>query len=222
MPTVARLALTAALCVATSTAWAESPLYITGSLGALQPMDLSRSTTFGNALGQTGPGTNTTTFNAGPAVTLGLGYRLPWGFRVEGELGYAHYMTDSASPLSTNGAFPALNGTRLPRTSGGSHELFTATLDGFYDLPVPGRFVPYVGGGFGYYHAVGEDTTFGHVFRQRGETGDNVVVLGEVGLTMKLDAHWSVVPAYRFEHLFAADHGDANASLFKLGMRYAF
>lgn len=56
----------------------------------------------------------------------------------------------------------------------------------------------------------------------RGANGNNALVLGEVGLTVKLDPHWSVVPAYRFEHLFAASSNEANASLFRLGVRYAF
>jgi len=222
MTTRSRIALTVALCIVTCTAWAQGPFYLTGSIGGILPMDVSHSTTFFNVLGTTGPGTNTATYDAGPQVNVGLGYRLPLGFRVEGELGYAHYLIDSVSPLSTNGAFPGLNGTRLSRSSGGSHDLFTATLNTFYDLPVPGRFVPYIGGGVGYYHESIDTATFQGRFVQHGSTIDDAMVLGEVGLTVKLNSRLSVVPAYRFEHLFASHGLAANASVLKLGLRYAF
>jgi len=201
---------------------AQTPFYITGSIGAWQRTDDSRSTTFFNSRGQDGAGTNTTTFNPGPVVDLGLGYHLPLGFRVEGALGYAHYSTDTASPLGTTRAFAALDGSRLSTTSGGDLSTFTATVNGFYDLPVAGRVVPYVGAGVGFYHAWGTDAVFDGRFTERASTSDNALVLGEVGLSLKISRALSVVPAYRFEHLFASGRPGWNVNIFKLGARYAF
>jgi opacity protein-like surface antigen len=118
-------------------------------------MDESFSTTVFNNFGTTGPATDTDTFNPGPVVNLGAGYRLPYGFRIEGELGYAYYTADTISPLSTNGAFPALTGARLPLQSGGERDQYSFTTNAFYDLPVAGQFVPYVGAGVGVYHGTG-------------------------------------------------------------------
>src|ERR1700679_2106472 len=83
---------------------AQSPWYISGSAGVFLRSDSSRSTTISNALGISGPGTDTTAFDPGPTFNLGVGYKLPLGFRVEGEIGYEHYAASSASPFSSNGA----------------------------------------------------------------------------------------------------------------------
>jgi opacity protein-like surface antigen len=210
------------ILLSANSALAQTPFYITGSIGAWQRTDDSRSTTFFNSRGQTGAGTNTTTFNPGPVVDLGLGYHLPLGFRIEGELGYAHYSTDTASPLGTTRPFASLDGSRLSTTSGGDLSTFTATVNGFYDLPVGGWIVPYVGAGAGYYHAWGTDSVFGGRFTQHARTSDNALVLGEVGLSFKVSDTLSVVPAYRFEHLFASGEPGWNVNIFKLGVRYAF
>lgn len=92
---------------ADQTVSAQSPWYIEGSAGALWRMDATRSTTIFNSLGTTGPGTNTTTFFPGAVFNLGLGYKLPWGFRIEAEGGYAHYSAESVSPLKYQRSVPA-------------------------------------------------------------------------------------------------------------------
>jgi opacity protein-like surface antigen len=209
------------------TAAAQSPWYLEGSAGALLRLDTSRSTTFFNALGTSGPGHNTTTFDPGPVINLGLGYKLPLGFRIEGELGFARYASDSVSPLSTNGAFPLLNGSRLSLRSGGNHDQYSATVNGFYDLPMSGRIVPYIGGGFGVVVTRAQTGQFAgpggvSTFTQGGGNATNAAALAEIGLTMTLAPKWSVVPSYRFEHVFTDSGAFPNdASIFKLGFRYS-
>ena len=224
------LAALAGVVTGAQGAAAQGAWYISGSAGAVLPSDYSRSVTIRSfATGATSPGTDTTTYTAGESVNLAAGYRLPFGFRVEAELGYQHYKTDTISPLSFNGEFPALNGTRLTNPSGGGHDLFTSTANLFYDLPVSfAGITPYVGAGAGYYYenyasAVFIDR-FGGTFTQRGGNDGNAIVLGEVGASYPLTPSLSMVASYRYEHLFHAS-GDATTiagNILKLGLRYTF
>jgi opacity protein-like surface antigen len=215
-------------CAVAQTALPQSPWYIEGSAGALWRMDASASTTFYNGLGVTGPGVNTIAYNPGPDFNLGFGYKLPFGFRIEAEAGYAHYTYDSISPLNTNGALPALNGSRLESESGGGHDQYSGTLNAFYDLPIPGWFTPYVGAGIG---VSSLDTQVGHFagpggvpqFTQAGGRSTDAAMLAEAGLTITLDENWSVEPAYRFEKtLTSGNQYPSNENIFKLGLRYSF
>ncbi len=56
--------------------------------------------------------------------------------------------------------------------------------------------------------------------------GSSVVypaILGEVGLSIVANAHWAIVPSYRFEHVFTAGNAFPNDSnIFKLGVRYSW
>jgi opacity protein-like surface antigen len=192
-------------------------------------LDTSRSTTFHDVnTGASGPGTNTATFDAGYVFNLGLGYKLPIGVRVEGELGYAHYSVNGVSPVSTNGAFPPLNGNRLGLQSGGGIDQGSATVNAFYDLPVPGRFVPYIGAGFGAVLTSAQTTHFANArdtvqFTQNGGSAVHPAILGEIGLTIALDGNWAAVPSYRFEHVFT-DSGafPLDENIFELGLRCSF
>lgn len=210
------------------TAAAQSPWYIIGSAGALLRMDASRSTTFFNNSGETAPGTNTASYNAGPTVNLGVGYQLPLGFRIEGELGYAYYTAGGVSPQVTNGTVPALNGSRLSLQSGGAYNTYSATVNAFYDLPIPGRIVPYIGGGIGVAHVNAQTAEFASpsgepTFKTQGSDMTNAVILGELGAAYKIDPNWSLGPSYRFEHIFTTNNAFANnANIFKLDARYSF
>ena len=165
-------------------------------------------------------------------MNLGVGYRLPLGFRVEVKGVYSHYTLDTINPLSTNGAFPELNGTRLTLQSGGGCDQYSATLNGFYDLPLSGWIVPYLGAGVGVNYTNAETATFtipsgfgvaaAGKFTQLGGSATNTVVLAEVGVTLTLDAHWSIVPSYRFEKVFTSSGEFPNqANIVKLGVRYS-
>jgi opacity protein-like surface antigen len=239
----------AAVVSATREAAAQSLWYITGGVGALLRSDASRSTTITGTVEKpvalpvppgfppftilvptatSGPGTNTATFDAGVFVNLGLGYKLPLGFRIEGDLAYAHYRDDSVNPLSTNGTFPTLNGSRLTLQSGGVHDQYEAAALGFYDLPVAWPVVPFVGAGLGVVNDEAEDGHFagpGGVpkFVVRGGNPTYPATIVEVGVTIAIDARWAVVPSYRFEHVFVRDNALADhANTFKLGVRYSF
>jgi opacity protein-like surface antigen len=243
------IAIFVGMICAAHTACAQSPWYITGSAGAYLRSDASRSTTFFNdSRTITVPGTATTTYDPGPVVNLGVGYRLPLGFRIEGELGYAHYSVDSVSPLSTGGAptvtnpnalgtspvrfpsrdpFVGLNGNRLALQSGGGHDTYTGTINAFYDLPIPGWIVPYVGAGFGVAHGTQQTAHFSGPDEPRftglGSSATNAVILAELGVTFRIDDRWSVMPSYRFEHVFTTGNAfPSNANIFKLGVRYSF
>jgi opacity protein-like surface antigen len=231
------------ICAA-RTASAQSPWYITGSAGASLRPDYSRSTTFFNdSRTITGPGTNTTTYDPGPVINLGVGYKLPLGFRVEGEFGYSHYSTSSVSPLSIGGgppvalgngpvlpsnAFPALNGNRLTLQSGGGHDTYSGTINAFYDLPIPGWIVPYIGAGVGAAYATSQTAHLAGPggtprFTELGGSATHPVILAEVGVTIRLDTKWSIEPSYRYEHLFPSGNAVAqDANIFKLGVRYSF
>jgi opacity protein-like surface antigen len=203
-----------------------SPWYLQGSVGAFWRMDASRSTTIFNTLGTTGPGTDTNTYDPGPVVYLGIGYRLPHGFRIEGELGYSQFMDATASPLSTNGVFPRLNGSSLSLQSGGENKQYAAMVNAFYDLPISGRVVPYVGMGLGGVHSQVSTAHFTNannpVFTQLGGNATNAAIMAEVGLTVTLDPKWALVPAYRFEHVFTNSGAFTyDANILKLGFRYS-
>jgi opacity protein-like surface antigen len=219
----------ASVICAAHAASAQSPWYIEGSAGTQVRLDSSRSTTFRNLNnGAAGPGTNTASFDAGYVVNLGLGYKLPFGVRVEGELGYAHYSVNGITPVSTDGTFPVLNGSRVALQSGGGMDQGSATVNAFYDLPVPGRFVPYIGVGFGAVLISEQATRFANSsgtvqFNQNSSSIILPAMLGEVGLTIALDANWAAVPSYRFQHVFTqAGTFIDDSNIFKLGLRYSF
>jgi opacity protein-like surface antigen len=189
-------------------------------------MDASRSTTFSNAAGLTGPGNSAATFDPGPVVNFGVGYKLPLGFRVEAEFGYAHYGIDSVSPLSTNGAFPALNGSRLSLQSGGGRDQYSGTVNAFYDLPRFGSVTPYIGTGFGVFATHAETGIFSgpgvSQFTQGGGSATNAGVIAEAGAAIAVAPKWDVVPSYRYQHVFSnAGAFPSETNIFKLGLRYS-
>jgi opacity protein-like surface antigen len=153
-------------------------------------------------------------------------YKLPLGFRIEVEGGYAHYTTASASPLSTNGAFPTLNGSRLGSQSGGAHNEYSATFNAFYDVPVSDWYTPYIGAGVG---VVGTNIQTGVFagpggipqFTQIGRNATDALMIAEAGMTIKIDAKWAIVPSYRFEKVVTNGTLPENNNIFKLGVRYS-
>jgi opacity protein-like surface antigen len=82
-----------------------------------------------------------------------------------------------------------------------------------------GRLMPYVGGGFGYAHTEVSKAQFA-TFHLLGGSDDSAVILGEIGGAVALSESWSVVPSYRFEHVFSSLGEDAH--ILKLGLRYSF
>ncbi len=205
-------------------ALAQSPWYVTGGAGIFLRSDSTRSATLFNGLGTTAPGTDTSSFNPGPSINLGVGYKLPLGFRVEGDFEYDRFSTSSVSPFSTDGTFPALAGNRLGVVSGGNRDSYSATVNVFYDLPVPGRFVPYVGVGAGASHGESQTGIFAgpgvSKFTGIGTSGNYALIAAEIGLTIAINQNWAIVPSYRYEHGFST--GPLDANILRVGLRYSF
>ena len=211
---------------------AQNRWYVEGAVGAQQRMDVARSETLVNLnTGMRDQGTDTYTFDPGFMAALALGYKLPLGFRVAGEIGYAHYNVSSAAPVSANGVFPVLNGSRLPLQSGGNHDQGSVAITGFYDLPVAGKLVPYIGAGGGAFltgtqGAVFEGSNpYGSATLRNSGTSGYVYpgVLGEVGLNIAISDSWTVVPSYRFLHVITPDGvAPNNDHIIKLGLRYSW
>ncbi len=218
----------ASLICAAHTAEAQNQWYIEGSAGTQLRMDATRPGTIRNSAGASAPGSDTASFDPGFVGNLGVGYKFPIGIRAEGEIGYAHYSEATSSPVSYGPAFPFFNGSRLFLQSGGGVDQGSATANAFYDLPVPWGFIPYIGGGFGAVFTGMQGGTYassnGTVHLTQG--GSSVVypaILGEVGLSIVANAHWAIVPSYRFEHVFTAGNAFPNDSnIFKLGVRYSW
>ena len=163
-------------------------------------------------------------FDPGAIVNLGVGYRLPFGFRIEAELGYEHYAASGVNPSSTGGVFPNLIGNHLSVQSGGNRDAYTATVNAFYDFPVSGPFVPYAGVGVGAADSVSQTGIFAGPgvpkFTSHGTTVTYAVVLAEIGAPIAIDPRWAIVPSYRYEHGFMT--GPLDASILKVGLRYSF
>ena len=69
-------------------------------------------------------------------------------------------------------------------------------------------------------HFTSPDGTVG--FTQFPGNSTHAAIAAEAGLAFALDPKWSVVPAYRFEHLFTTGNAFPNdANIFKLGFRYS-
>jgi opacity protein-like surface antigen len=216
------LGVAAAVLLSSQAAMAEGPWYVSGSAGAYIRQDFTNTETFHNNLGASGPVLTTRTYDPGPVINAAVGRRLFGPLRVEGELGYVHNSIDTANPRSLDGAL-SLYGNRLGNASGGDIDRFTATANLFYDFPMFGRLMPYIGGGAGYAHTEQSTARFikstGGTVTFEGGSDDSAVILGEVGGAVSLNNSWSIVPAYRFEHLF--NTADENAHVLKLGLRYS-
>lgn len=221
--TLSLLSALAGLSIA-SAARAQSAWYISGSAGGAFFPDQTASVTLRGA-GTTGPATSMRSFDPGIALDAAVGYHLPMGFRIEGEFGYIHSSRDSTT-ISTSNPLQAatFNGTRFTSPDGGAMNFFTATANIFYDIPVHvAGIAPYVGAGFGYYHASIDTVTYNIPFRFTGSGSEvsNAVILAEAGVTVPLAPSLTLVPAYRYEHFFNSD-GSWDSHQIKLGLRYDF
>lgn len=163
-------------------------------------------------------------YSTGIALDVAAGYRFDlgdWGaIRAEAELGYQSY--DLASVKLSGGV------VRTDRFSnGGDQQRFSATINAFYDLPVPGSIVPYIGVGIGGQH--GEDSSGSGTgtlstgqttpVRYIGSSGESGIWLTEAGFSIAVTDAISIVPAYRYVQTF---EGTQPTHILKLGVRYAF
>jgi opacity protein-like surface antigen len=198
---------------------------VSGSAGGYWREDQSGPTTITNHI-ITAPGTIHESFDPGAALNAAFGYKLPAGIRIEGEIGYAHYKSHTAIPVSS--AFPTLDGRTFNLRSGGDFYRYTGTVNAFYDWHLTGTLTPYVGAGIGVAHMENKRTLFvsasGATFLQGGTSRDHAVVLAEGGIAVAVAPSWSLVPAYRYVRYFVPGNrsGDEAAHVVKLGLRYSF
>lgn len=201
--------------------------YFEGSLGAMMAGDSSWNTSFNNHAGLTTLGRDRVSYDLGPQMNLALGYRLAGGLRVAGEFGWGYFSSSTVHPQPAGATAPTLNGSAVSTLAGGDNTLYTMTVNAYYDLPIGDAVRPYIGAGAGWYHLDAgniyfSDSTGANLFSQPGGSSDNGLVQAELGLTVRVDPRWSVVPSYRYEHLFASSGPALDVQIFRIGARYNF
>jgi len=225
------LAGAAAAVGVSSSAWAESPFYVSGSIGGYfresdsGPVQLFHSDVPDiNVSGTTKRG-----FDPGEIGNLAAGYRLNAHVRIEAELGYATYAGSTLNPSTSAPGFPNLNGQTFRRTSGDRFARTTESANVFYDFaPLAGRFSPYVGGGLGVAEsrkAFGDFAAANGVpFAAAGNASTQGVGMVEGGVSIAITRNLSLVPAYRYMRFFGSDFaiGQDVAHVVKVGLRYQF
>lgn len=153
-------------------------------------------------------------YEPGYLVNGAFGYK--WGaLRGELELGYGRSGFDQIN----------VAGTRANVDS--DIDLFTATLNAYYDINTGTAFTPYLGAGIGLAHSSFDDATVtvgAATARVEGDSATDLLLQGEVGVSYALGQNVSIVPAYRFMWIDNGGNGldDTSAHLFKIGVRYAF
>lgn len=166
-------------------------------------------------------------YSTGFALDVAAGYRFDlddWGaIRTEVEFGYQSYHLDS---VQLSGGI-----VRTDRFyTGADEQRFSGTMNAFYDLPVPGSIVPYIGVGIGVQHdddasgnGVGTSGTSANseitLVRYIGSSGESGIWLTEAGFSIAVTDAISIVPAYRYVQTF---EGTQPTHILKLGVRYAF
>jgi opacity protein-like surface antigen len=112
---------------------------------------------------------------------------------------------------------------------GGVVDDLSGTVNAFYDLPVSGGFVPYLGGGVDAVYTTSPDGRFLNVsipasFSDPGAgTVLRPMIHAEAGLSIAFSENWSAVPSYRFQHVFTPDGVlTFDASVLRIGLRYSW
>ena len=206
---------------------AESPFYVSGSVGGYfrESDDAAVNVFHDDTPTVTVPATTKRSFDPGVMAAIAVGYRFGTHIRLEGEFDYSTYKGESLNPYTAAAGFPMLNGQRFKLASGDKFSRYTTTMNAFYDFsPIAGRFTPYVGGGLG---VVQDDKTVGSFVSSTGtpfgstaksETDGVAVVEG--GVSIALTPRLSIVPAYRYVRIFTGDQDVAH--VVKIGLRYSF
>jgi outer membrane autotransporter protein len=181
---------------------ASAQFYVSGSAGYLQERDADVTA---------GGTTGTFSFDPGPAFDIAAGYKLPFGLRIEGELGYARSSFDK---LTVGGASASVSG---------DIDIFTATANAFYDINTGTAFTPYLGGGIGVGHQSADNVTVAGIPVGNADSTDFMWMV-EAGVSYALSKNLSIVPAYRYMQIQDGGSGsdDSAFHLFKIGLRYTF
>jgi opacity protein-like surface antigen len=153
-------------------------------------------------------------------AAIGYRFRLPAvNLRLELEGGYGRAEVKSVSITTASG------GTSTAILRGGNSDLYTATVNGFVEVPLGPVLSPYVGAGIGAaytdlpsFSTASGDVTF------RGGSNANLLILGEAGLAVNLNDNLALVPAYRYIRFNSqiSEVDDIDAHIFKLGLRLTF
>ncbi|MBX9634910.1 MAG: outer membrane beta-barrel protein [Magnetospirillum sp.] len=150
-------------------------------------------------------------YEPGFAVYAAAGYKFDKGFRLETELGYGQAGYDS---LTVNGTKYAANG---------DINLYTGTVNGFYDIKTGTAFTPYVGAGLG---AARSEVSAANIagVRLDDTSSTDFTVLGEAGVNYAVGTKTSIGVAYRYNHVFDGNSGldDDAAHIVKANARLAF
>ncbi len=211
-----------------SAALADSPWYVSGSVGGYFRQDFSGADNFFHSATPTVtvPGTDRISYSPGVVGNIAVGYHLTPHIRVEGELGYVSYDASALHPYTTAAGFSDLNGQAFKHQSGDTYSRFTGSANAFYDFSaIAGRFTPYVGAGVGgsaNHKSAGRfEASSGAIFTSGvGATATEGLAMVEGGVAIAVTRHLSLVPGYRFVHYFSS--GEDVAHVAKLGLRYSF
>ncbi len=196
------LALSVAVLGASPAALAEGRWYGSVSGGYLVADDVG-----GTVQGQSVEGS----YDDGYAVFGAIGYKHSSGFRAEVELGYGSAGVDSVS----------VNGTEFG--ADGDLDLFTGTLNGFYDVDTGTRLTPYFGGGAGIAQTEISDVRVGGV-TFGGDDATDPILLGEAGLKYAVTPDFDLGIGYRYSYIFDGHDGidDNSGHLFKATATFSF
>ncbi len=185
MSKVKLAALAAALMVAATPALAQDygwtqnwrqGLYMKGTAGASmnQDQDFSAGGISGDA-----------DFDTGWAGTAAVGKDYS-NWRMEGEFGYRDNDVDSTSAGGASLTSP-----------GGSVDVTTAMLNGYYDIETGTPFVPYLGAGVGLAHVDVDNYSGGGATIANGD--DNVFAYQAIaGTEYRFDERWSGILEYKY------------------------
>jgi OmpA-OmpF porin, OOP family len=197
----------AAGALALSAGGAQAQFYISGSAGLLMPEDISAS-----AAGTT----IKAELDNGPALNFALGYKFTMGLRTEVEAGWARTkITGFSGPGGSVSA------------SGGDNNVWSGTVNAFYDFNTGTSLTPYLGGGIGAANIESSTITVGGVTGRTGSSTDFAWML-EGGVAIAVAPNLSIVPAYRYFRINSGSSSggvsvdDTSAHIIKVGLRLTF
>jgi len=184
---------------------ASDGLYGSVGLGYVMPRDIDGRTQGVNA---------ELDFKNGYAVRGAIGKHFG-DMRAEVELGYGRAEYDEAR----------LNNARVNLS--GDTNIYSATLNGFYDFKGMGMATPYVGAGVGLAYLDSSSvraSAGGNVANLDGGSGTHLTAFAETGVAIPVATNMAVVPAYRFNWIDSSKNGlgDAAAHEVRASVRFGF
>jgi opacity protein-like surface antigen len=157
----------------------------------------------------------TAEYDTGYGIWAAGGYRFSNGFRTELELGYGRTGFDKLKFLGTSVSIDS------------DIDLYSGTVNLFYDINTGTLATPYLGGGVGMVYSRAHDgtaTVGGTTVRIEGDSSTDLTVFGEVGLALRVSDRIEIVPSYRYQWIDNGSDGfdGDSAHIARIGLRYAF